>query len=163
MRHPQTRAQSRPTPNKRKPEGRRLSSPIPCTLLLAALLAACAGSGQRRLYDELGGAPGVEMLVEGLLFRIVDNPRIGHHFANSDILRLREKLIEQICAEAQGPCVYSGDDMQIVHTGFNITEADFNALVSDLIDQMQQQRIPTRAQNRLLKRLAPMFDDVVYR
>jgi hemoglobin len=135
---------------------------IALALWIAITLTACAAGGQRRLYDDLGGAAGIEAMVEGLLFKIVDDPRISHHFANVDVLRLREKLIEQICVEAQGPCTYTGDDMQIAHAGRQITEAEFNALVEDLIEVMQEQKIPVAAQNRLLQRLAAMQRDIVY-
>jgi len=135
------------------------------SLLLGSLmLISCAPSGrQRLLYDELGGQVGIEAIVEALLFKLVDDPRIGHHFANTDILRLREKLIEQICVEAQGPCTYTGDDMRTAHAGRNLTDADFNALVEDLVDAMEARDVPVAAQNRLLKRLAPMHADIVDR
>ncbi len=127
------------------------------------VLAGCATDrGQRRLYDELGGQAGIEAIVEGLLFILVDDPRIGHHFADSDIVRLREKLIEQICVEAAGPCIYTGKDMQLAHEGQNISDADFNALVEDLVDAMEAQGVPVAAQNRLLKQLAKMHAKIVH-
>lgn len=133
-----------------------------CLFVLVALLA-CSATPRRPLYDELGGEAGVTRIVEDLLFRVLDNPRISHHFADTDMLRLREKLIEQICVEANGPCTYTGDDMQIAHAGRNITDAEFNALVEDLIEVMRALDVPVAAQNRLLKRLAPMHADIVYR
>ena len=136
---------------------------LPTCLLLALTLMACSGTPKRPLYQELGGEAGVTLIVEDLLFRVLDNPRISHLFADSDMLRLREKLIEQICAESDGPCTYSGDDMQTAHAGRNITDADFNALVEDLLEVMQARGVPVAAQNRLIKRLAPMHGDIVYR
>lgn len=131
-------------------------------LLIPLLLSACAtGASQRRLYDDLGGQAGIEAIVEGLLFKLADDPRIGHHFADTDILRLREKLIEQICVEAAGPCTYTGEDMRTAHAGRNITESDFNALVEDLVEVMEALDVPVVAQNRLLKRLAPMYAEIV--
>lgn len=140
--------------------GRTLAQ-LGATLLLSLALAACAGAGQRRLYDDLGQGPGIEALVEGLLFRIVEDERIAHHFAEADIVRLRDKLVEQICVEAEGPCTYSGDDMRTSHAGRGISHADFDALVENLRDVMQEQQVPVRARNRLLKRLATMHGDVV--
>ena len=102
-------------------------------------------------------------MVEGLLYRIADDKRIVHHFADTDILRLQEKLQEQFCVEAGGPCEYTGDSMAEVHAGFAITESDFNALVEDLIAAMTAEGISVPAQNRLLQRLAPMRGDIIYR
>lgn len=113
------------------------------------------------LYQDLGGEPGITAIVEGLLFKMVDDERIAHHFADADIINLRQRLIEQICFESGGPCVYEGLDMQESHAGRNITEAEFNALVEDLIDVMEELDVEVGAQNRLLRRLAPMQADIV--
>lgn len=135
-------------------------------------LAACAtpalngpstGPQSPALYEQLGGLAGIERIVEGLLINISEDQRIVHHFSETDIERLNEKLIEQICVESGGPCQYSGDSMRDSHAGLDISEADFNALVEDLIAAMEAEGIPVAAQNRLLARLAPMRGDIIYR
>ncbi|RZA15131.1 MAG: group 1 truncated hemoglobin [Proteobacteria bacterium] len=135
--------------------------PAPCACLLALLLSACAHAPPRTLYDELGGKEGVEQIVELLLTRISDDPRIADHFAAVDILNLNDKLIEQICFESGGPCTYTGRDMVEAHASRKVSNADFNALVEDLMWAMDQRKVPRTAQNRLLKRLAPMHSDIV--
>ncbi|MCC5808945.1 MAG: group 1 truncated hemoglobin [Ectothiorhodospiraceae bacterium] len=133
-------------------------------LALAAMLGACASSGPTRddsLYQALGEREGIEMLVDGLLFRISENQKILHHFTEADPGRLHRTLTEQFCELSGGPCTYSGDDMVTVHTAMRITEAEFNSLVEDLIQVMEHQRIPIQAQNRLLARLAPMRSEII--
>ncbi len=133
-------------------------------LLGALLLGACASHGPARddsLYRALGEREGIEMLVDGLLFRISENQKILHHFAEADPARLHRTLTEQFCELSGGPCTYSGDDMVTVHTGMEITEAEFNSLVEDLLEVMDHQRIPVQAQNRLLARLAPMRAEII--
>lgn len=129
--------------------------------LLALLLSACAHAPQRTLYEELGGKDGVEQIVELLLTKISDDPRIAAQFAAVDILRLNDKLIEQICFESGGPCTYTGKDMVEAHAKQKVSNADFNALVEDLMWAMDQRRIPRTTQNRLLARLAPMHAEIV--
>lgn len=131
------------------------------SLLLSALLGGCASQPTTTTYDQLGGAAGIEGIVDALLEKIVEDERINFQFADTDIVRLRSMLIEQFCAEAGGPCTYSGLSMQESHAGRGIDDAQFNALVEDLIDVMTARRIPVGAQNRLLKRLAPMHGDIV--
>ncbi|RZA35391.1 MAG: group 1 truncated hemoglobin [Lysobacteraceae bacterium] len=128
---------------------------------LALMISACAHVPQRTLYEELGGPEGVAQIVELLLTRISDDPRIADHFASVDILNLNDKLVEQICFESGGPCVYTGRDMVEAHAARKVSHADFNAMVEDLVWAMDQRRIPRPAQNRLLKRLAPMHADIV--
>jgi hemoglobin len=98
-----------------------------------------------------------------LLYEIEHDNRIVHHFADTDIERFRRLLAEQLCEISGGPCTYTGGSMAESHTGFNITLADYDALVGHLIKVMQQQHISISAQNQLLALLAPMYKDISYR
>jgi hemoglobin len=132
-------------------------------LALCLTVTACQQSPQTSLYQRLGGQPGVEKIVDGVLYGIEHDQSIVHHFADTDIPRFRRLLIEQFCELSGGPCKYSGVSMQESHTGFQITQAHFDALVNHLITAMQQHNVPVEAQNELLAILAPMYKDVVYR
>jgi len=133
--------------------------------LMLVLLAACAQQPPRddSLYRELGEREGITRIVEGMLLNIAKDPRIVEHFANVDIERLRDKLVEQFCVQAGGPCTYTGDTMEESHKGQNLTRSDFNALVENLQDAMATEGVPLRAQNRLLARLAAMRGQVIER
>jgi hemoglobin len=134
-------------------------------LVVVLTLAACAQQPPKddSLYRDLGEQAGITHIVEGMLLNIAADPRIVRHFENIDIVRLRDKLVEQICVEAGGPCTYTGDSMEESHKGQNLTPSDFNALVENLQDAMSAQGVPMPAQNRLLARLAPMRDQVIDR
>lgn len=137
------------------------------SLLLAIVLTltACAQQPAKddSLYRDLGEQAGITRIVEGMLLNIAGDPRIVRHFENIDIVRLRDKLVEQICLEAGGPCTYSGDSMEESHKGQHLTPSDFNALVENLQEAMSAQGVPMPAQNRLLARLAPMRAQVIDR
>jgi hemoglobin len=132
-------------------------------LMLALLLSACAQQPPKddSLYRDLGERPGITRIVEGMLLNIARDERIVERFRRIDIQRLRDKLIEQFCVEAGGPCVYTGDSMAESHKGQNVSRSDFNALVEDLIAAMDAQGISVPVQNRLIARLAPMRPDVI--
>ncbi|WP_445939862.1 group I truncated hemoglobin [Pseudomonas sp.] len=134
-------------------------------LVVVLTLAACAQQPPKddNLYRDLGEQAGITRIVEGMLLNIAGDPRIVRHFENIDIVRLRDKLVEQICVEAGGPCTYTGDSMEESHKGQNLTPSDFNALVENLQDAMSAQGVPMSAQNRLLARLAPMRAQVIDR
>lgn len=138
----------------------RLVRLIPLALL--PLFAACASTRQdASLFDDLGGRPGIEAIAEQLLVETSDDPRIAHHFRNANVIRLHEKLVEMICVEAGGPCTYTGAPMGEAHAGRGLTDADFNALVENLIDAMEVQQVPHRAQFRLLDRLARHHGEII--
>ena len=131
---------------------------IPALLLS---LAACASAPRADAYAQFGGQAGLEALVEDLLARSLEDPRIQRHFVAVDLVNLHARLVEQFCAELGGPCTYGGRSMAESHAALGVTEADFNALVEHLQAAMQAGGVPRAAQNRLLARLAPMHADIV--
>ena len=54
-----------------------------------------------------------------------------------------------------------GEPVSYTHLDVYKRQAQFNALVEDLVDVMTARRVPVGAQNRRLKRLAPMHGDIV--
>lgn len=130
--------------------------------LLTVLLAACASTAPApTLYQRLGGQAGIDALALDLLERSAADPRIRGDFAEADIVNLHERLVEQLCALSGGPCTYRGRDMRAAHMGLGITEADFNALVENLLDAMRARGLPVATQNELLALLAPMQREIV--
>lgn len=115
------------------------------------------------LYQKLGGQTGVEAIVDGFITEISFDQEIYPFFKDSDIGRLREKLIEQFCMLANGPCEYTGDTMADVHAGMNITSGQFNRTVELLQASMDKNDIPFTVQNRLVKLLAPMRPEIYHR
>jgi hemoglobin len=137
---------------------KRLTICIPILLALTAPLSA-----QDTLYDDLGGKPGIDRLVDVSVDKYLADPRIGEIFSESNMDRVRAKLKEQFCVVAGGPCSYTGHSMEATHKGLHLTNANFNALVEDLQAAMESCNIPFATQNRLLARLAPMQRQMVTR
>jgi hemoglobin len=137
---------------------KRLTICIPILLALTAPLSA-----QDTLYDDLGGKPGIDRLVEVSVDNYLADPRIGEVFSESNMDRVRAKLKEQFCVVAGGPCSYTGHSMEATHKGLRLTNANFNALVEDLQAAMETCNIPFATQNRFLARLAPMQRQMVTR
>jgi hemoglobin len=131
--------------------------------LMLALLVGCAQQPPKddSLYRDLGERAGIQRIVEGMLLNVAKDERIVERFRKIDIVRLRDKLVEQLCVEAGGPCRYTGDSMAEAHKGQNLTRSDFNALVENLIAAMDAENVPVPAQNRLIARLAPMRGEVI--
>jgi len=60
-----------------------------------------------------------------------------------------------------GPCQYKGRDMKTTHVGMNISNADFEALVEDLVKALDTFHVPAREKVELLRLLSPMKKDIV--
>ena len=66
-----------------------------------------------------------------------------------------------ICAGTGGPCTYTGRDMKTAHKGMGISDADFNALVGDLVKSLDKFKVPQKEQGELLAILGPMKSSIV--
>ena len=135
---------------------------------LAALLFATgaaqaqpAPAAADRLFEALGGQPGIARLVDELVPRLAADPRIGPSFKDTNLRELNKQLADQFCVVSGGPCRYEGASMKDAHATLRVDKADFNRLVELLQDSMDARAIPFAEQNRLLARLAPMHRDIV--
>ena len=113
------------------------------------------------LFRALGGAQGVEKIVNDFVPLVLADKRISTDFKDTNLKRFAMLLSEQICMLSGGPCVYTGDHMQLVHQGMRINNAKFNALVEQLQAAMDKNNVSPAAQNKLLAILAPMQRDIV--
>ncbi|MBC54173.1 MAG: group 1 truncated hemoglobin [Gammaproteobacteria bacterium] len=131
------------------------------TLIVGACAAQQPAGADDNLYQALGAAPGIEQIADNFIMEIAYDPRVFDRFADSNVERFREKIIEHFCFIADGPCEYTGDSMVLVHRGMDINSAEFNAVVEDLIDAMDKAGTPISAQNRLLDRLAGLRPQII--
>lgn len=113
------------------------------------------------IFDDFGGKPGLVSLVDDFMDNLMADERTRAFFEHADRDHVKAELVDQFCVILDGPCTYTGKDMERVHAGLDIHRAQFNALVEDLQKAMDKHGIPFRAQNKLLARLAPMHRQVV--
>jgi hemoglobin len=135
-----------------------------CTGLVicaAPVASAQSTASSDEVFQGLGGKPGIQKVVDTFLPIVLADARIKDSFMDVDMVRLARLLGEQFCVVSGGPCKYSGKELKTIHEDLHITHAQFNALAEDLQLAMEQQGVPSRIQNKLVARLAPMQRDVV--
>ncbi|MCW4630034.1 MULTISPECIES: group I truncated hemoglobin [Marinomonas] len=134
-------------------------------ITLSFFLVACASLNKapQSLYDEIGGQPTIEAITDNFIDEISFNKDIYRYFEKTNIKRFREKFIEHLCVDTGGPCTYTGDTMLKVHQGQKINEADFNLTVDLLVNAMKKAGLTYPQQNRVLKVLAPMRGEMLYK
>jgi hemoglobin len=149
------------------------------TLMIAlavATLAACGGkksggtttttggggAGSGTLYASLGGEPAVKAVVKDFVEeQVAKDARINAFFKGVEIPKLEQLLFEQICGAAGGGCAYTGRDMKTAHATMKVKEADFNALVEDLVKSLDKFKVKEEDKATLLKVLGGMKGDIV--
>ncbi|MTI99345.1 MAG: group 1 truncated hemoglobin [Marinobacter adhaerens] len=140
---------------------KRLIAPL--LLGMAMVLVGCqsmSGQADASLYQQLGEREGIADVVEDLLYLIVEDDRINQQFKGMDVAQFHHNLTDQLCELSGGPCSYTGREMRELHSDMAITDTQFNALAENLILAMEENDIPTGAQNRLIKRLLPLYPDI---
>jgi hemoglobin len=138
-----------------------LLSRLACAGLLAFASLTTAQAADDATFQGLGGKPGIKKIVATFIPLILADPRIKESFTDIDMKNLALRLEQQFCVLSGGPCTYQGKDMKEIHDGLNITNAQFNALAEDLQIAMENVGVPSRFQNKLIARLAPMQRDIV--
>lgn len=139
------------------------------TLLTAQPCQARAHHRVKRkqtLYHRLGGRNGISAVVNDFVAAVANDTRISFFFAGiaSDEKALgdfKQKLIDQICQAAGGPCKYKGRNMRQAHAGLHIRSEHFDALVEDLVASLDKFGVKPKDKSALLAKLGPMKKDIV--
>ena len=121
---------------------------------------------EKSLYDRLGGKKAIAAVVDEFVGRVAADTRINGFFGPtaSDPKRLamfKGNLVDQICEASGGPCKYKGKDMKTAHAGMNISSANFDALVQDLVGALDKFKVGQHEKDQLLGVLGPMKSDIV--
>lgn len=129
------------------------------------ILVGCGGVETtppgKSLYDRLGGKAAITAVVDQFVANVAADSRINGRFATTDIAKLKGHLVDQVCMATGGPCTYKGRDMKTTHTGMNITNGDFAALVEDLVAALDKFKVPAQEKGELLGLLGTMKKDIV--
>jgi hemoglobin len=119
-------------------------------------------------WEALGGEAGISTVLDTFLANVGSDPIINWMFANTDLLVLKQLLLEQISSVTGGPYSYTGRDMVTAHAGMNISEREWAALVGDLLGAFDSLGVDYSADlsgaypaDRLVIALAGLHDDIV--
>jgi hemoglobin len=142
--------------------------------MAALILTACASAPSDApsapaptsptLYQRLGGREAIKQVVDDFVANLAADPRVNARFKGLDaakVAKLQTDLADQICDVTGGPCAYLGRDMKTVHAGMNITEAEWNATVEDLVKTLNKFKVGPKEQQELLSALGGMKKDIV--
>lgn len=144
---------------------------IPMLIVALALLLAVpmgpapavAQSGDS-LYKRLGGYDAIAAVVDDFIGRMIADPtlkRFFDPFSNDSKGRIRQMLVEQVCAAAGGPCVYTGRSMKVTHAGSGISEADWTLFVRHFNATLDKFKVPDRERGEVLGFVNSVKADIV--
>lgn len=93
------------------------------------------------LYERLGEFQGITKLVDDVVDLHMANPHVNPRFLPlkeqpEHLKAIKQHTVNFFCAGAGGPQEYKGRDMVTTHTGMNISEQEFIAVVDDILGAM---------------------------
>ncbi len=115
---------------------RKITTLTAILLFSLSLFAANHTENPKTLYQRLGGYDAIAAVTDDFIGRLATDKQLGRFFvghSEDSLKKVRQLIVDQLCAASGGPCVYIGRDMKTAHKGMGITEAEWNATAAHLV------------------------------
>jgi hemoglobin len=150
---------------------KRLSLVV-CLLATVAVTAAAQSSmmnssqaaPEKSLYQRVGGYDAIAAVVDDFVGRLVGDKQLARFFeghSTDSLKRIRQHIVDQFCAGAGGPCIYTGRDMKTSHQGLGITEAQWDAAAKHLVATLDKFKMPAKEKDELVGFVTSLKKDIV--
>ena len=115
------------------------------------------------IYDEIGGAPAVTVVVDRFYERLVADPDLMRYFEGRDMARLKAHQRALVTVALGGTSEqYSGRMMHPAHAGLAITNEAFDKVLDHLLAVLDEVGVPAVTSAKILAILQPLRTDVVH-
>jgi hemoglobin len=119
------------------------------------------------LYDRLGGLAPISVVVSDFIDALVPDPVLN---ANPDIDAARKRVpspylkyhvTAMVCQATGGPCQYHGRGMKEAHAHLNITEQEWDRMVTIFKEILAKHQVPAQESQELLDIIDSTKADIV--
>jgi hemoglobin len=132
------------------------------TAVVGLVAAACiqpAIAEDKSLYVRLGGYDAIAAVADDFLGRLEKDEKLGRFFqgvSDDSVVRIRQHVVDLVCAQTGGPCKYTGRDMKTSHAGLGITKDDWERCNKRFGETLAKFNVPEKEQKELAGLLAPL-------
>ena len=139
-------------------------------LLAGSHPAAAQGNApqkQQSLYDRLGGLAPISVVVNDFIDALVPdavlnaNPAIDAARKRVPPPYLKYHVTAMVCQATGGPCQYHGRGMKESHAHLNITEREWDRMVTLFKEVLAKYKVPEQETQELLKIVGSTKADIV--
>src|SRR6266446_3486725 len=126
-----------------------------------------ATSIQKSLYERLGGVYAIAAVIDDLIDRVMDNPRLNANpkvdEAHHRVSRAGFKYLvtEMVCGATGGSQQYTGRSMRDSHVHLDITEDEWQVFLADLQACLDHFAVPKAEQGEIFALVASTKSDIV--
>jgi len=137
------------------------------TLALVLSLFVCASvfaADSPSLYKRLGGYDALAAVTDDFIGRLAQDKSLQKFFvghSQNSLVRIRQLVVDQLCAATGGPCVYIGRDMKSAHQGMGISEADWNTAAGHLVATLDKFKVPEKEKAEVVAAISSLKNDIV--
>jgi hemoglobin len=126
-----------------------------------------AGPAAKSLYERLGGAYPIAVVVDDFIERLLVNDTLN---ANPAIREARQRVPKQglkfhvttlVCQVTGGPCQYVGRDMKSSHAHLNVSETEWEAMLAEFRRTLDNFSVPSAEQEELVAIVNSTRADIV--
>ena len=138
-------------------------------LLDAGTVQAADVQPTKSLYDRLGGVYPISMVVDTFIELLLVNDVLN---ANPAIKAARERVpaaglkfhvTALVCQQTGGPCKYTGRGMKESHAHLNISEKEWQVMLTDFRRVLNNYGVPVKEQQELVAIVESTKKDIVVR
>ena len=136
-----------------------------CAVLFSSsLLANQHMEKPKTLYQRLGGYDAIAAVTDDFIGRLATDKQLGKYFvghSQDSVGKIRQLVVDQLCAATGGPCIYIGRDMKTAHKGMGISESDWSVAVGHLVATLDKFKVPDAEKNDVLAAVSSLKKDIV--
>jgi hemoglobin len=111
------------------------------------------GADSLTLYERLGGYDFIAHFVDTAFPRVASDPQLARLFrghSRDSQQRQRQLIVDVLCRDTGGPCIYIGRALPAVHEGLGITDADWRVFMGIIEGALRELAPPPDAQRDFL-------------
>lgn len=127
-------------------------------------IGSASAQNNKTLYKRLGGYDALAAVTDEFIKALATDPKLGRFFigaSDNSKARIRQLVVDQLCAATGGPCIYIGRDMKTSHKGLGITEEDWNIAVKHLVATLTKFKVPEKEQKEVAGAISGLKADIV--
>jgi len=119
-------------------------------VVLINTVAVRAAEEKKSLYARLGGAYAIATVVDAFVEKLLvndtlnANPAIREARARVPKAGLKFQVTALVCQVTGGPQMYTGRSMKEAHRNLHITPQEWDAMVHDFVEVLDQFKVPRR-------------------
>ncbi|WP_425639758.1 group I truncated hemoglobin [Algoriphagus yeomjeoni] len=123
-------------------------------------------SESKSLFENLGGTAGITAIVDDVVEAHMNNPAISARFLPykdqpERLAVIKKHTVDFFSAGSGGPVTYTGRDMPTAHREMNITSAEYQHTVDDIMYVLNKHKIDEQSQVNVQAILSSLKDSIV--